>query len=885
MREMTIAEFARKYILEDKVFIVPTRRIGLLMVNDMARSGASALNLDPMTIKRLSEEICQRYIEENNILIIDDILGKSIVLDLLKTLNKTEEGFFFRESLIDERTAQEVYKVIMELKSKHIFDFPREKDLDKIYGMYESKLKELNAMDYVDIMLKAIEVEEIDVFKDKKIAVAANIEFHNVERKLFEQLSKDAVKIKMPVKNLVDSPKEYFFKENIESLDSNRKISFFNEYGVRNEIKYIIDDIVKKEIPLDEVVVAYTDGKYIGPINLEFQKAGLAINFSDGLDILSSTSYRFIKSIFEFAQNYYNIKFLKPIFFNDSLNIKIDKEEITSHSIYEELILCKVFYGRENYDRLNFIPENIKADSRIKREWIREFFRDLLFTLPEEKVDFKSYIKKLEVLIKKYVKLPDKGQDKSYDTTAMESILERLRTMEAIPLKVSRGEYFDIVLSYLEEISIYRKGANPSKVFACKYSTAGYTGRSHLYLIGLDSDTLANKMVESPILLDNIRKDISLSLSFSKESYRYKKYKIKEALTSNFKAISVGYSNFDMMEVKAKTPSKIYTELKDEYGHEDSFIKKPKRLLGKDLVSSATALDTLGQCSRKLYLQKGLGLKEKEDIEVDLDRWLDALDKGSLVHEVLNRYFDLPESGRDDDVLLNIIEELCQEKERETPYILKEVYKREKEEIRSFCRAIVKREKTNGLEVFLNELSFGGEKENRTFGTLKKQRVTIGDVGLSVFGAIDRIDIDRAKKIFKIVDYKTGNLKSFEKRLRTASGRGKNKVFDYSEGQRFQFYIYKKALENIIKLDNEYKDYRVESFSYEFKDDVINIEFDPQFIGEIEARIKALLQIDIFENDKAIIYDEDDTLTCKYCEFKNICASDKSLLEVEGCED
>lgn len=223
-------------------------------------------------------------------------------------------------------------------------------------------------------------------------------------------------------------------------------------------------------------------------------------------------------------------------------------------------------------------------------------------------------------------------------------------------------------------------------------------------------------------------------------------------------------------------------------------------------------------------------------------------------------------------------------KEKETPYILEEVYNREKEEIRSFCKAIVAREKTNGLEVFLNELSFGRDKANNIFGPLKRQKVTIGDVSLSVVGAIDRIDINRKKKTLKIIDYKTGNLKSFEKRLRSASGRGKNKTFDYSEGQRFQFYIYKRALENIIKLKSEYQEYSVESFTYEFKDDVINIDFNEKFIGEIEERIESLLEIDIFEADKTIIYDPEDTLTCKYCEFKNICASDKSIIEDERGE-
>ncbi|OLS01800.1 PD-(D/E)XK nuclease superfamily protein [Tissierella creatinophila DSM 6911] len=885
MREMEIWEFASEYILEEKLFIVPTRAIGVLMIEHMAKGGKSALNLNPVTIKKLSQDICQMYIEENDILVIDDILGKSIVLDCLKSLNQESDEFFFKENLIDEKTAEEVYSVIIELKLKKIDDFPKEKDLDKIYKRYTLKLDRLNAMDYCDILLKAREVKELSSFKDKTIAVASNIEFHDLERELFSQLNQNAIKIKMPVKKLIDSPKEYFFKESVESIDRDKKVCFFNQFGIRNEIKYIIDDIYVKSIPLDEVVIAYTDQKYVEWINLEFQKEDLGISFADGLDILTSTTYRFIKTICDFAKNYYNIWELRPMFFNGSLNVETglekDDETITSNDIYEELVKCKVFYGRENYERLNFISPELDDKAKVKRKWIREFFNSIMFTLPEGNVEFREYIKRLSILIKKYVKIPDSSKANSYDKTSMKAILETLKRMEKIPLEIEPDRYFDIVLSYIEEINTNRSGARPSKAFACKYNIAAYTGRKHLYLIGLDSSSLDSKIVESAILLDNIRRDISPSLSFSKENYRYKKYKIREALTASFTNISIGYSNFDMVDIKAKTPSKIYTELKEEYGHVEPCKAIDRKLMSKDLIFSGTSIETLGQCSRKLYFKNRLFLKEKEDIEIDLDRWLDALTKGNLVHEILNLYFDLPKEDRDEEILSKLIEERVEKVAKEIPYILKEVYNREKEEIKVYCKKILEREQNSQLEVFINELSFGRNKTNRIFGPLKTQEITIGDLNLTISGAIDRVDIDKKGKWFKIVDYKTGNLANFDKRLRKSEGRGKNKTYDYSEGQKFQFFIYKKALENIIKEKDEYKDFSVKSFSYEFEDDSIDLIFDEEFINKIENRINDLLNIDIFQNDKKIVYNNTDSLTCKYCEFKNICKTDNIKTEEE----
>lgn len=96
--------------------------------------------------------------------------------------------------------------------------------------------------------------------------------------------------------------------------ESGKKIYFGSEYGSRNEINYIIKDIKRRALRLDDLVIAYTNGKYADLINIEFEKNQLSVNFGQGLGIKSSSSYRFIESIFAWARNYYNINEIRPIF-------------------------------------------------------------------------------------------------------------------------------------------------------------------------------------------------------------------------------------------------------------------------------------------------------------------------------------------------------------------------------------------------------------------------------------------------------------------------------------------------------------------------------------------------------------------------------------------
>lgn len=893
MKSIELKEFCKENLLDEKLFIVPARTIGMQMTNKMARDGYPSINLRTVTLQGLAFEVCDEYIVNNNKMIIDSILGNNLIVSILKDLSKEDpEGFFFKPNLIDAKTAEEVYKVIMELKYGGLKSFPEIKNLDKIYKEYEIKLRELNAMDYCDIIAEASKSSNIITYQEKKIAIASNIEFNNLEGIFFKKLTeKGCTMIKMPVKSVEDHPKSYYYKEERDYIEFNNKcIRFYEGYGTKEEIGIIIDDIKRKRVPLDEVVIAYTSSKYADLINIEFEKENIPITFGKGLGVESSSTFRFIKTIFTWATNYYNVNEIRPIFANG--DIKIDG--MSAPEIYEELIECKIVSLRENYKRVLKLDENTNVSVgkdkslkkyQIRRQWLREFFTKLFEIIPKDNhIRLDQYIPKLINLITIYVKNINK-----YDGAAKQAILQTLDKISDINIQVSRREYFDIILSYVKQSKILRSQPQPGNIFATSFKNAGYTGRKNLYLIGLDSISLSNKVVESPILLDIMKSEISDRIAFAKEGYEYKKYKIKELLTADFENIFIGYSNFDTVNIKAQSPAQIYNELKDIVGERrvEENEEKERVILGRDIIKSATALEILAECPRKFYLKYLMGLNPKEDIDIRVDTWLDPLTKGIIVHEVLNNYFNLNEKEQTKDKLVELVEEQCINAEKENVYLLNEVYLREKQNLIDVCQDIIDVTR-NDLEwkVLVNELSFGDKvkKNNEIFGLLPNQRIDIMGLELDISGAIDRVDISRTdENKFRIVDYKTGNMSNFDKKLRITIGRGKNKDYDYSQTQKIQYYIYKKALERILESKNISSKQEVKRFTYIFggheNNGIIDLDFNEEFIQIIENRIKNLLDMDILKSQDEVIYDPEEN--CKYCDYSPICIVDKDLAKVE----
>lgn len=904
MEIMDLKDFCNKYLLDEKLFIVPTRAIGMQMINRMAREGHPSINLRTVTLQRLAFEILEEYIVNNQKLIIDDILGNNLIIDILKDLARENPAGFFKPNLIDAKTAEEVYRVIIELKYNGLESFPEVKDLDKIYSKYEERLEELNAMDYCDIIIEASRSSNLKIYQDKRIAIASNIEFHNLDEMFFKKLiEKNCIWINMPVKSIEGCPKNYYYKENQIPMEiENKNIRFYQGYGTTEEIGIIIEDIKRKKTPLDEVVIAYTNSKYANLINIELEKEDIPITFGGGLGIESSTVYRFIDTIFTWAMNYYNVNEIRPIFANG--DIKIDTKYIKSNNgisapaIYEELVACKIISGKENYNRVLKLDEegneSIEKDNNLnkyqiqRRIWLREFFIDLFQAIPiGGYIRFSEYIPKLTNLITKYVKNLNK-----YDGAARHVVLQTLDKIENINLDISRYEYFDIILSYIKSGKILRSQPQPGHVYATSFRNAGYTGRKYLYLIGLDSDSLSNKVIESPILLDLMKAKISDKLPIANESYEYKKYKIRELLTADFENISIGYSNFDTVDVKVKSPSQIYNELKDMIGenHLEEYEENERIIKGRDLVKSATALEILAECPRKFYLKYKMGLSPKEDVDIRVDRWLDGIAKGNIIHEVLNIYFDLQENEQTKETLVELVDNACEKAKKDIVYFLEEVYLREKENLLDACENIVDITRNDKeWNVLVNELSFGTQgKVNKVFGKLPNQKINIMGLELDVSGAIDRVDINKKdNNLFRIVDYKTGNMDNFNKKLRISSGRGKSKVYDYSETQKLQYYIYKKALDKILENEKErYPDAKIEKFTYIFegheKSGIIDLEFNDEFIDVIENRISNLLDGNLLELENQVIYDPEDELRCKYCDYSSICIVDKDLSIAEG---
>ncbi len=278
---------------------------------------------------------------------------------------------------------------------------------------------------------------------------------------------------------------------------------------------------------------------------------------------------------------------------------------------------------------------------------------------------------------------------------------------------------------------------------------------------------------------------------------------------------------------------------------------------GRSAVMSATRLELLAKCPFSYFLRHVLKVQPPEEVAFDRSRWLDPLQRGSLIHEILCEFMtEIAERGEEVEadrhrpVLARIAGGRIAETRRKVPPPSDGIFESERRDILEtldiFMAAEEKREDRKG-----RPLAF--EKE------IDREPIGLGDGrSFRLRGFIDRVD-EIGHDLYRVIDYKTGSSKPYED------------LVQFGRGRMLQPALYAIALEQILTRERPGRAPRVAESGYLFPSR--KGEGHEIMVGDFDRHRLRLLLADLLALIEKGYFFAGSGAKCTYCDYCNVCVS------------
>lgn len=278
---------------------------------------------------------------------------------------------------------------------------------------------------------------------------------------------------------------------------------------------------------------------------------------------------------------------------------------------------------------------------------------------------------------------------------------------------------------------------------------------------------------------------------------------------------------------------------------------------GGERYLSASGLEAAGACTLRFLYRNVLRLRPPEEPDFDLERWLPANERGSLLHAVFQRAVDdargaNPPMPFDDPgfvpAALDVLDDEAARARDVHPPPSESIFRAEVAEysrdVRSFARLLA--EGLRPEQVLATEYPLGGDRG--------EAEVTLPDGRpIRLVGRIDRVDrLDDGR--LRVVDYKTGRVWGHDQKSGTFDG-----------GRRLQHLLYTEALEADEALRGE-----VASAEYHYptvRGENETIEYPREGLEGGLALVQHIL--DAVEAGRYLPTENPDD--CRFCDYAPIC--------------
>jgi RecB family exonuclease len=386
------------------------------------------------------------------------------------------------------------------------------------------------------------------------------------------------------------------------------------------EVRSVLRDILRENRPLDEVEIAYTASRpYLTLLADEAERMGLPFTLGTGLPLIATRPGQALSGFYEWIESGYDAAVLIRLLRSGLLKTKGwaeskgDIPALPAHRVATVLANQRYGPGLETYEKTLTAAKRAVGDGdeipdpddlsdydgrRLRRlEGTLAFIRKLVDLIPEGDDAQGLATGSLTFLPTFGPSLRRNGDEEAMvteksKTTAeiANSILREQLLEEAASLPVDvDGTPEQMARAFREMIEsryLGAQSASPGALHILPLDSAGFSGREHLYVVGMDSETASTPSIDEPVLSSRSREAFSKPLEGTLPNPRNaaedEAWRFDQALKRHQGTLMLVTTVFDPHEGESRHPSTLYLQKRQQ-------VQKNRRENAPDISTASGA--------------------------------------------------------------------------------------------------------------------------------------------------------------------------------------------------------------------------------------------------------------------------------------------------------
>jgi RecB family exonuclease len=482
--------------------------------------------------------------------------------------------------------------------------------LAETYQLYVDALAEHDLYDDADLFQEAVRiVEERSAAGETVYAVFGETELHESALELVRAFHSEGTAFYILGPTSSEAPKTTaaFALRDDSSSETETESPFatgfpelFRAAGPQREARAVFRNILSNNQSLDEVEIAYTASHpYLTLLADEAERLGIPFTLGTGLPLMSTRPGQALAGFYEWIESGYEAPVLIRLLRNGLLQPDkwIEKEGysdvITGHGLASVLAERRYGPGKEAYSKaieagieaVKNPPEERPKENGLSKRDEREirrlqvaqsFVEDVLELVQDSGSARKLAANSLKFLSTFGPKLNSSdGQgdamvsEEDNTTEEIASAVLRgqvLQQIQEMPFKAqgSPAQMARLFREALENRYVGAQSATSGAVHILPLDSAGFSGREHLYVVGMDSETASVPVTDNPILTSEKRSGFSEGrvgmLPQPRNAATESAWRFNQALKRHRGSTTLLATTFDPNEGEERHPSTLFLE-------------------------------------------------------------------------------------------------------------------------------------------------------------------------------------------------------------------------------------------------------------------------------------------------------------------------------------